>query len=105
MFNWNGDMAAMFPSDQYDENTMFSLDALWNFDDDVPMHLEGQQVAAADSTTAANATGTLEACQMAGKVEVFDRTGTWELLLTTVLICWKSTYWMPMRLISCSRKT
>jgi hypothetical protein len=59
MFNWNGDMAAMFPSDQYDENTMFSLDALWNFDDDVPMHPEGQQVAAADSTTAANATGSM----------------------------------------------
>jgi len=57
MFNGNGDMAAMFPSDQCDENAMLSLDALWNFDDDVPMHPEGQQVAAADSTTATNATG------------------------------------------------
>jgi hypothetical protein len=28
MFNGNGDMAAMFPSDQYDENAMLSLDAL-----------------------------------------------------------------------------
>lgn len=58
MFNGNGDMAAMFSSDQYDENAMFSLDALWDFGDDVPMHPEGQQqVAAADSTAGANATG------------------------------------------------
>jgi hypothetical protein len=38
MFNGNGDKAAMFPSDQYDENAMLSLNSLWNFDDDVPMH-------------------------------------------------------------------
>jgi hypothetical protein len=56
MFNGNGDMAAMIPSN--DENAMLSLGALRNFDDDVPiMHPEGQQVAAADSTAAANATG------------------------------------------------
>lgn len=44
MFDGNGDMAAMFPSDQYgEENVMFSLDALWDFEEDVPMHPEGQQ--------------------------------------------------------------
>ncbi|ONM04310.1 hypothetical protein ZEAMMB73_Zm00001d032057 [Zea mays] len=59
MFNGDGDMAPMFPSNEYGAtaNAMFSLDALLDFDDGVPTYPEGHQVAAADSTTASNATG------------------------------------------------
>lgn len=59
MFNGGGDMEPMFSSNEYGTtaNAMFSLDALLDFDDGVPTYPEGHQVAAADSTTASNATG------------------------------------------------